>query len=126
VPATRRARQDAPVTKPFVPDAFVVPTASDGPGFHLEPLGPRHNERDHEAWMSSLEHIRSSQGWEDADWPTPISPEDNLGDLESHARDFRSRVRASRAELDVPLWQALSAWLAEAWPFERPDYAPRR
>jgi len=38
----------------------------------------------------------------------------------------RSWVRQSRAELDVPLWQAVSRWLAsDAWPFERVTYAPR-
>jgi hypothetical protein len=37
----------------------------------------------------------------------------------------RSWVRASRAELDAPLFRTVSTWLAEAWPFERVDYAPR-
>ena len=36
-----------------------------------------------------------------------------------------SWVRASRAELDVPLWQAVSDWLATQWPFDNVDYAPR-
>jgi hypothetical protein len=37
----------------------------------------------------------------------------------------RSWVTAQRADLDVPLWLAVSAWLAEDWPFEAPLYAPR-
>jgi hypothetical protein len=36
-----------------------------------------------------------------------------------------SWVRASRAELDAPLWQAVSDWLATDWPFENVDYARR-
>ena len=36
-----------------------------------------------------------------------------------------SWVRASRADLDAPLWQAVSDWLATEWPFENVDYAPR-
>ncbi|HEY8631122.1 MAG TPA: hypothetical protein VIL73_11380 [Gaiellaceae bacterium] len=36
-----------------------------------------------------------------------------------------SWVRASRADLDAPLWQAVSDWLAAEWPFENVDYAPR-
>jgi hypothetical protein len=36
-----------------------------------------------------------------------------------------SWVRASRAELDVPLWRAVSDWLASDWPFASVDYAPR-
>jgi RimJ/RimL family protein N-acetyltransferase len=36
-----------------------------------------------------------------------------------------SWVRASRAELDVHLWRAVSDWLASDWPFGNVDYAPR-
>ncbi len=36
-----------------------------------------------------------------------------------------SWVRANRAELDVPLWQAVTAWLAETWPFEHVACAER-
>jgi hypothetical protein len=36
-----------------------------------------------------------------------------------------SWVRASRAELDTPLWKTVSEWLASDWPFERVEYAPR-
>jgi hypothetical protein len=76
----------------FVPDEFTVPTHFEGHGFRLEPLGPEHNERDHVAWMSSLDHIRSTPGFEDWDWPEPMSLEANLADLERHARDFTDRA----------------------------------
>jgi hypothetical protein len=36
-----------------------------------------------------------------------------------------SWVRASRAELDAPLWRAVSEWLASDWPFGSVEYAPR-
>jgi RimJ/RimL family protein N-acetyltransferase len=36
-----------------------------------------------------------------------------------------SWVRADRAELDVPLAEAVAAWLADAWPFERVLYLGR-
>ena len=39
--------------------------------------------------------------------------------------DVHSWVRADRAELDVPLYAAVSAWLADAWPFAEIRYAPR-
>lgn len=39
--------------------------------------------------------------------------------------DVRSWVRADRAELDVVLHDAVSAWLAAAWPFAAVRYAPR-
>ena len=37
--------------------------------------------------------------------------------------DVRSWVRADRAELDRSLYDLVSGWLAESWPFQRPDYA---
>jgi hypothetical protein len=39
--------------------------------------------------------------------------------------DVSSWVRASRAELDEPLYKTVSHWLASAWPWHAPDYAPR-
>jgi hypothetical protein len=39
--------------------------------------------------------------------------------------DARSWVRADRAALDKPLYDAVRRWLAEAWPFRAPDYAER-
>src|SRR6516165_6935126 len=44
---------------------------------------------------------------------------------EPGAADVHSWVRADRAELDVPLHDAVSAWLAGAWPFTVIHYAPR-
>jgi hypothetical protein len=47
--------------------------------------------------------------------------------VEDHAVDARllSWVRASSAELDAPLWRAVSAWVESDWPFERVEYASR-
>jgi hypothetical protein len=112
-----------------------------------------------------MEHIHATPGFggEGHDrWPRVMTLEENLADLERHARDFEARegftysvldpddedvvgcvyvypdrtgeadahvlswVRASRAELDRPLWLAVSAWLAsELWPFARVRYASR-
>jgi RimJ/RimL family protein N-acetyltransferase len=49
-------------------------------------------------------------------YPAPDAP---------HDARVLSWVRASRAELDAPLWQAVNDWLATEWPFENVDYAPR-
>ena len=144
----------------FVPDNFTVPVDYTGSGFRLEPLGPQHNERDYQAWMSSLDHIRSTPGFPDPDddWPYPMSLEENLSDLEAHARHFEERrgftysvldgdevigcvyiypspdpaydatvsswVTAGRADMDVPVWEALTDWL-RGWPFEEIHYDPR-
>jgi hypothetical protein len=43
-----------------------------------------------------------------------------------HDAKVRSWVRASRAELDIPLWRAVTDWLAsDAWPFANVLYASR-
>jgi hypothetical protein len=219
----------------FVPEDFVVPRELVAGGFRLEPLGPQHNEGDYRAWMSSIEHIRSTPGFQGRSWPREMTLAENLADLEAHAKDFaarsgftytvlaedggeivgcvyiypaadgrqadvgengsadagesgsahagesgsadagengsapagesgsadvgesgaadagengaadagengaadagegdpaggaevRSWVRADRADLDVPLHDAVSAWLREAWPFATIAYAPR-
>lgn len=36
-----------------------------------------------------------------------------------------SWVRASRAQLDVILWETVTMWLAKAWPFKCVFYEPR-
>jgi hypothetical protein len=36
-----------------------------------------------------------------------------------------SWVRVTSADLDAPLWRAVSAWLERDWPFRRVDYAAR-
>lgn len=150
----------SPVPTPFVPDDFEVPLQLATHWFRLEPLGPQHNDRDHEAWMSSIAHIRATPGFLEGRCPTEMSAEQNLADLVGHAGDFaartgftysvfdgdevigcvylypandgehdagaQSRVRASRAELDVVLWEMVRSWLAEAWQFQHPLYEPRR
>ena len=84
----------------FVPDDFEVPTSLDGDGFRLEPLGPEHNERDHSAWMSSIDHIRSTPGFPKGGWPDAMSLEENRADLEGHARDFTERRGFTYSVLD--------------------------
>ena len=61
--------------------------------FRLEMLAPVHNERDHEAWMSSIEHIHATAGFAQPDgvgddWPRPMTSDQNLADLEQHRREF--------------------------------------
>lgn len=99
----RRHREDPIVLlmeNDFVPDEFDVPTSFAGPGFRLEPLGPEHNERDHEAWMSSIDHIRSTPGFPDGEWPEVMSSDRNLQDLIRHARDFQNRTGFTYSILD--------------------------
>jgi RimJ/RimL family protein N-acetyltransferase len=50
----------------------------------------------------------------------PLDP-----DPEPGAAHVESWVCADRAELDLPLYRAVSDWLASDWPFRRVDYAER-
>ena len=90
------------MTKRFVPDDFAVPDALVGPGFRLEPLGPQHNDSDHDAWMSSIDHIRATPGFPDGRWPPAdgLSRAENLRDLKRHAEDFEQRVGFTYTVLD--------------------------
>lgn len=75
---------------PFVPVGFDPPTSLATDQFRLEPLGPQHNEADHAAWTSSIEHVRSTPGFVDGSWPPVggMTLEENLADLVRHADDF--------------------------------------
>jgi len=85
----------------FVPEGFEPPLGLANDNFRLEPLGPEHNARDYAAWTSSVEHIRASPGYGAASsWPHAMSLEDNLGDLERHARDFAERTGFTYSVLD--------------------------
>ena len=147
---------------PFVPAGFVPPTSLVADRFRLEPLGPQHNEADHAAWTSSIDHIRATTGFPDGSWPPldGMTLEANRSDLVRHAADFaagtgftftvldpadgdvigcvylypsagehevtvQSWVRANRAELDDAVADAVAAWLAAAWPWERVDRCGR-
>ncbi len=147
---------------PFVPADFAVPLSLEIGGLHLEPLGPEHNERDHAAWMSNIDYIHTLPGFRPGEWewPTEMTLERNLDDLERHARDFEERVGftysvldgddvvgcayiypseepridadirswviESHSASDVAVWEAISAWLDNAWPFNTRRYASRR
>lgn len=90
------------MTSLFVPDNFHVPLGLKTDHFRLEPLGSQHNERDHQAWMSSIEHIRNTPGYPHgiSNWPSAMSLEKNLVDLERHAEDFAARKGFTYSVLD--------------------------
>ena len=84
----------------FVPEGFEPPTGLATEHFVIEPLGPQHNERDYEAWSSSIEHIRATPGFEDRGWPREMTIDDNRRDLERHAQDFAARAGFTYTVLD--------------------------
>ena len=88
--------------EPFVPGNFEPPKSLAREGFRLEPIGAQHNEADHEAWTSSIEHIRATPGYPNGDWPPldGMSLEENLDDLRRHAADFAAREGFTFSVLD--------------------------
>jgi len=144
----------------FVPEDFEPPRRLLLPEMLLEPLTAAHNERDHAAWSSSMEHIRSTPGFESWSWPHEMTLDQNLADLIRHDKDFQARrgftytvldpdddivgcvyiyplagdptaanvsswVTEARADLDTPLYTAVSEWLERDWPFPRVEYGTR-
>ena len=95
-----RPTLDSLVTAPLVPDEFEVPVRFEAALFVLEPLGPEHNERDHEAWSSSIDHIHATPGFTGRRWPQPMSLDENLADLETHSADFDARTGFAYTVLD--------------------------
>jgi hypothetical protein len=74
--------------------------------FVLQPLGPEHNERDHRAWSTSIDHIRATPGfapgdWGSDDWPLPMTPEQNLDDLVMHRNEFDAGEAFAYSVLDT-------------------------
>ena len=89
-------------SEPFVPVDFKPPTSLVTDKFRLEPLGPQHNDADHAAWTSSIDHIRGTPGYPDGNWPPPegMPLEANLADLRRHAADFAARKGFTFTVLD--------------------------
>jgi hypothetical protein len=88
------------MTDAFVPIDFDAPESFHGTGYRLEPLGAMHNDRDYDAWMTSIDHIHATPGFPDGSWPSPMSLEANLADLVRHAGDFESRKGFTYSILD--------------------------
>lgn len=74
------------------------PLATDG--FHLEVLGPQHNERDYEAWTTSMDHIHATPGFADYPWPHAMTLAENLSDMEMHAREYTEQTGYTYSILD--------------------------
>ncbi len=84
----------------FVPDDFDVPLELRTPVFVLRPLAIEHNERDYQAWTSSIGHIRRTPGFEETSWPHEMSLEENAADLSRHAEHFETRRGFTYTVLD--------------------------
>ncbi len=74
----------------FVPDDFIVPEKLETDRFRMRMLSVEDVEKDYEAVMSSVEHLRSLSDPEDDDiWPEEtMTIEENYEDLKRHQDEF--------------------------------------
>lgn len=97
--APAHAEQAAVAKAPFVASDFAVPTAAQGPGFRLEPLGPKLVRIDFAAYMSSVEHLQQTFTRSTA-WPhAGITDAEAMVDMETEQGRFRRRESFAYAVL---------------------------
>lgn len=88
------------MSEPVAAFDFSPPSPLQTDAFRLEKLGPEHNDRDYEAWTSSMDHIHATPGFENHPWPHPMTRAENLADMEMHAREFVDRTGFTYSILD--------------------------
>ncbi len=145
----------------LVPETFQVPTTYIGAMYKLVPLGPDVAELDYKAYMSSIDHIRKSQG---GNWPSPgLTMADQAKDMAGEKAQWDGRksfpfavlsldgskelgcfyLRPSAKEgydvvatmwvvkdqfdagFEDQLYKDMKAWVAQAWPFQKPAWRGR-
>ncbi len=73
----------------LVPPTFQVPVSYTGAQYKLVPLGPAVAELDYKAYMSSIDHIRKTQG---GNWPRPgLTMADQAKDMDGEKAQWDSR-----------------------------------
>lgn len=85
-------------TAGFVPADFKVPARLVRKEYQLAPLGPKLARHDFDAYMSSIEHIRSSFG--SGKWPSAgITMAEAVKDVEGEEQRFQARKSFTYAVL---------------------------
>lgn len=74
---------------PFVDDNFLIPEVLETSEFRLRMLTINDVDKDYEAVMSSVDHLRNV--WPGSGWPDGLALEDNLIDLGWHHKEFTNR-----------------------------------
>lgn len=77
--------------EPFVPQDFNVPEVLENDKFRLRMLVVSDVEKDYDAVMTSIDHLRGVFG-ENSKWPSKdLTLEQDLRDLEWHQNEFHNR-----------------------------------
>src|SRR5260370_1259421 len=105
----------------FVPGDFAVPGELVTDSFRLVPLGPEHNDGDYRAWMSSIDHIRSTPGFGGRSWPKRAAPAvgPQMPAMVAGVPEQGARRRWTCAELRAEAERAAAALTARFAPGER-------
>ncbi|MBL8177347.1 MAG: hypothetical protein JNK48_21910 [Bryobacterales bacterium] len=75
----------------FVPADYAVPKEWKTSRYRLMPLSPAIVRQDYEAYMSSIEHLRST--FSDGKWPSPeLTMADAMKDMENEEARFEART----------------------------------
>ena len=83
---------------PFVPADFAVPKTHQTARYTLKPLGPGLEKLDYDAYMGSIDHIRTTFG--SGRWPRPgITMEEALKDVQGEEARFNARQSFTYAVL---------------------------
>ena len=91
--------QEAPKA-PFVPAGFAVPESYQTAAYKLVPLGPALAKHDFDAYMSSIDHLRSTFGG--GKWPNAgITMDDAMKDVEGEISRFKARRSFTYAVLSL-------------------------
>ena len=79
------------MTKKFIQDDFEVPSGLETDRFRLRMLNVNDVDKDYEAVMESIGHLKGFFGPK-SKWPSPnMSKEEDLGDLRGHQEEFINR-----------------------------------
>lgn len=76
--------------KQFIPEDFEIPQILETEKFRLRPLTVLDVDKDYEALMSSLDHLKGFFG-PNSTWPRDLTKEQDLKDLEEHQKEFQTR-----------------------------------
>jgi hypothetical protein len=113
---------DRELTRPFVPAGFEVPNVLETPSFRLRKLTEADAEKDYEAVMSSVDHIRATLP--PGNWPWPgYTLRQNRRALTRHEREFDRREAFAYTVVTPDEREVLGCVYINPYPYGRADAA---
>jgi len=108
------------MTGPFVPQDFNVPEVLQTDKFRLRMLSVSDVEKDYEAVMTSIDHLRGVFG-ENSKWPTKdLTLEQDLRDLQWHQNEFHNRSSFTYTVMNLD--ETICLGCVYIYPSKSPDF----